>query len=422
MTKGGEMSAPTTPPDEVYRLRRQLWFQNELIAALADDQPVQSLMARLGQLVRGTAALYDESGHIAACVGDGPLRLIWQELEHRDRQAHRFGMGRYDVLAGPVVMRGSGYWVALASRYPATVKEIGEPLLESTQRMLSVMRGARSLGRTQEQAHARHLLTVLSAEVTADRVPALWRRLRELRFTPNHPVRTVVAVRVTRPGTPLQSPRARADHLEAMHEIAYLEGLPLVLADHPADSPSGEPSLLALAADEPEFIYWCARLARTHVVGVSEPIVDLSRAAAAFRDARMAVRVGLAEPWDQTAPHAIVRFEDVDLATWLLSSRPGGEVDARVARILGPLLEREELLETLVTHLALELDVRLTAEALFLHPNSVRYRLRRIEELLGGPLSSPRVLANCYLALHKRLMLANELNDARRVEGGRADP
>lgn len=397
----------TSPDAEVYRLRRQLWFQSELLAALADDQPVQALMVRLGQFVRGTAALYDESGHIAASVGEGPIRLIAHELVPRDRSVQRFGVGRYHVLAGPVVMRGSGYWVALASRYPATIDEIGEPLLEGTQRMLSAMRGARSLSRTQEQTRARHLLTLLSREVTSDRVPALWRRLRGLRFSPNQPMRAVVAART---GSGRDSPRARADRLEALHESAYLTGLPLVLADEPVDSPREEPLLVALAPDEgPALSRWCARLATQHVVGVSEPFVDLLHAPPAFRDARMAVRVGTAareETGTDTDPDTdgrVVWFEDVDLATWLLSSRPVDDLNSRVARQFGELLQRKELRDTLVVHLALGFEVAATAERLFLHQNSVRYRLRRIEELIGSPLHSPATLANLYLALHEEI-------------------
>lgn len=394
------MTQATSLDVEVYRLRRQLWFQSELLAALADDQPVQSLMVRLGQLVRGTAALYDESGHVAASVGEGPIRLIAHELVPRAREVQRFGVGRYHVLAGPVVMRGSGYWVALASRYPATIDEIGEPLLESTQRMLSAMRGARSLSRTQEQTRARHLLTLLAREVTSDRVPALWRRLRGLRFSPNQPMRAVVAART---GTGRDSPRARADRLEALHESAHLTGLPLVLADEPTDSPHDEPLLVALAPDEePALARWCARLAAQHVVGVSEPFIDLLHAPAAFRDARMAVRVGTA-PRREDSDGVVVWFEDVDLATWLLSSRPVDDVNVRVARQFGELLQREELRDTLVVHLALRLDVAATAQRLFLHQNSVRYRLRRIEELIGSSLQSPATLANLYLAFHEAI-------------------
>ena len=41
------------------------------------------------------------------------------------------------------------------------------------------------------------------------------------------------------------------------------------------------------------------------------------------------------------------------------------------------------LMETLRAYLDSDLDVARTAEALFVHPNTVRYRLRRISEETG---------------------------------------
>ncbi|GAB47399.1 PucR family transcriptional regulator [Mobilicoccus pelagius] len=429
--------------EEIRRLRRELWFHGELLAALGDDRPLQALIARLGQLVRGTAVLYDDAGRIAASVGEGPVRLLWHELAHRERAFTSLDLGRYRVLASPVVMRGAGYWVAVVSRDAAIVEEDGEPLLLTAQGMLSAMRGARSLARTQELTRARHLVTILRGEVTADRVPQVWRRLRELRFTVNQPLRAVAATLVDPSG---DTPRRRADRLETLHERAYLAGLPLVLADAPPGAPSEaghrEASVLALVGDEPALTAWLDRLATAHVVGVSEPFVDLTAAPAAYRDADMAMQVALLgrenarragvdgraretgrardggwareggragtgrEASDRRSVEegAIVRFEDVDLARWLLSSRPPSDLAERVRRQFGPVLENADLHETLVVHLALGLDVGATARRLFLHPNTVRYRLRRIEETLGAPVSSAGVVANAYLAFLEEIV------------------
>jgi PucR family transcriptional regulator, purine catabolism regulatory protein len=56
------------------------------------------------------------------------------------------------------------------------------------------------------------------------------------------------------------------------------------------------------------------------------------------------------------------------------------------------------LRETLLAYLANQLDVRRTASALHLHPNSLRYRLARIEERLGRPLADPATITDLYLA------------------------
>lgn len=427
---------------EIRRLRREIWFHHELLAALGDERPLQALIARLGQLVRGTAVLYDETGRIAASVGEGPVRLLWHELDHRERVFTRLDIGRYRVLATPIVMRGAGFWVALASRDADAIEASGEPLLLTAGRMLSAMRGARTLALTQELTRARHLITILLGEVTADRVPSLRRRLRELRFTVNQPLRAVVATPVSPES---ETPRRRVDRLEAMHERAYLAGLPLVLSDAPTGAPLGpgrrSGAVLALVADEPALGAWLERLAATHVVGVSEPFTDLLRAPAAYRDAGMALRVGLVTQAGGSpgrpetgegrgagtgtgqgprrdraadtdtgsrggapeAAGAVVHFEDVDLATWLTSSRPAADLEARTRRQFGALLDKEDLRETLVVHLALGSDVNATARQLYLHPNTVRYRLRRVEDQIGGPLGSAAMIANLYLALQEEI-------------------
>ena len=41
------------------------------------------------------------------------------------------------------------------------------------------------------------------------------------------------------------------------------------------------------------------------------------------------------------------------------------------------------LMETLRTYLDSDLDVARTAETLYVHPNTVRYRLRRVSDLTG---------------------------------------
>ena len=71
--------------------------------------------------------------------------------------------------------------------------------------------------------------------------------------------------------------------------------------------------------------------------------------------------------------------------------------DALVARHLAPL--EPETVETLRAFLAHELSADRTAEALSVHPNTVRNRLRRFEELTGASLRSVDDLSEIRLAL-----------------------
>ena len=68
--------------------------------------------------------------------------------------------------------------------------------------------------------------------------------------------------------------------------------------------------------------------------------------------------------------------------------------------------ERELLFETFRVWQECGASQRATAEALFCHPNTVRYRLRKIEERTGRSLARPRDVAELCLAfeVHRRLM------------------
>ena len=68
--------------------------------------------------------------------------------------------------------------------------------------------------------------------------------------------------------------------------------------------------------------------------------------------------------------------------------------------------EREVLFETFRVWLDNDASVRTTADILFLHPNTVRKRLHRIERRTGRSVSRPRDVIELALALevHSRLM------------------
>jgi hypothetical protein len=61
--------------------------------------------------------------------------------------------------------------------------------------------------------------------------------------------------------------------------------------------------------------------------------------------------------------------------------------------------EHRELAHTLRTLLACRLDRTATSSALHIHRNTLSYRLRRIEEITGLDLSSPRDVAWVYMAI-----------------------
>ncbi|MBA3338684.1 MAG: helix-turn-helix domain-containing protein [Geodermatophilaceae bacterium] len=99
---------------------------------------------------------------------------------------------------------------------------------------------------------------------------------------------------------------------------------------------------------------------------------------------------------------SIASFDQSPLAS-LVASSPE-ESDQLLANVLGPLLElpaeeRELLLSTLRTWLDNQGSTKTTADRMYCHPNTLRYRLRRVQDLLGRTLTDPLVLADLVTAL-----------------------
>ncbi|MEI2777458.1 MAG: helix-turn-helix domain-containing protein [Tetrasphaera sp.] len=327
-------------------------------------------------------------------------------------------IGRWHVLTRPLSVRGVGFWLVLASQNAGTLEDVGDPLLESAQRIFAAVGGVRALGAAQMRAESGQLLRQLWDGVTTEEEVRIWERLRPFRFLPRHPVQFFEAVpRAVIPGRGgAAAAVGGGDHeslLSHLHDEAQLAGLALVLhssADPDDTQPRTAAEVSGMVGGGPALDDWIAVLAATHHIGLSERFTDLVVARRHHRDARRAAQVAVrrgtfAAAESPTPPGSgmVVRFEDVDLATWLLSSRGQQATADKVRQQLDDFLAHEDLVETAITWLANGLDVGATAKALFLHPNSVRYRMRRIEEILHAPLTSPTIIANLYLAFHDRL-------------------
>ncbi|OBA80342.1 hypothetical protein A9W99_19555 [Mycobacterium sp. 1164966.3] len=137
------------------------------------------------------------------------------------------------------------------------------------------------------------------------------------------------------------------------------------------------------------------RQAATARVGISPPFHELSETSDALRYARLAVS---GKPSSESL---VAVFDDTPLAVAAVSAP---EVMAKIkSSLLGrvdelPADERTVLLDTFQAWLQAGGSANDTATLIYCHPNTVRHRLRRIEELTGRTLSRPRDLAELCLA------------------------
>ncbi|MER7011994.1 helix-turn-helix domain-containing protein [Saccharopolyspora sp. NPDC000359] len=386
---------------ETYLLKRTVWLQNDLLHALAASDPVSALVVRLGTLCKGAAVLYEGEGRIVASTGHGPLRLVWEEISARQREAQRFTVGQWVVATRPFLLRGTRFQLAVASRNGALLDDISPELLETAERVLAAANASRSLVISQERAEAARIVSALRSGITASQVRQTWARLRAFGFRVGDELRAVVASPLRDRGEP-----GARDAAEPLLEQAELADLPLVLsAERVADHEPG--GLTAVLAERDAAGSWLDELARTHLVGVSGPFTDLAVAARYAEEASTAWHLA-GRRRGRGSGRTIVRLDEVDFATWLLTRRDDAQVADRFERHFGALVKSPDLARTVVLFLACDQDVKRTAELLFIHPNTVRYRLRNVEQLIGGRISSAEVVANLYLAFQDDVLASAE--------------
>jgi DNA-binding PucR family transcriptional regulator len=130
------------------------------------------------------------------------------------------------------------------------------------------------------------------------------------------------------------------------------------------------------------------------VIGIGRPMTAIADAHHSLRDAELAADRGGLDP-----ARRIMRFEDFDLGTFLVSEIAPERLEPKVAEILSVLQANPPLHEALSAYFAHDLDIATSAAALHMHRNSLRYRLARAEQLLGRSLKQPTTIAAIYLAL-----------------------
>lgn len=211
----------------------------------------------------------------------------------------------------------------------------------------------------------------------------LWESAATLRL-PRHGTFVVVAARPPRPGVESIPHAEEALRMRGVQSAWRVE----------VDAHVGVVVLTARVGTD----RLCALLAEltSGPIGVSAPYSNLDQTSAALRQARLA--------YASSSPgsHEPIRYEQVPIAI-LLAGAPDAAITVAQA-VLGPVLalpaaECDILLGTLRAWFDEHGATSVAAERLHLHRNTVRYRLRRLEDLTGRSLSQPTGVAELHLAL-----------------------
>jgi purine catabolism regulator len=411
---------------DMHRLRRTLAVQGQLLDLLIEEKGIGEVLSRLARILEMQVVLFDDRGTVVARAGSKPpdektIKRIWEAYESTEDLGPlgilEFEHGRFHirrVLVHDAVERV----LAAVAEQPAASSELSELALSYAQRLIAL-----DLQRQREQHSLRRrmraiLLDDLLSHEEVDR--DLAERLLDQGIDLGRTWRVVVCCvdRVTpltdeEPLGERESYRLKTELQVTAESFLTRRHLPCIsmvkgeavvaLCDFEGlESPAAPDTLVelrqALADRLPELVV---------SVGASSAARGQLGPAAAFRQAREAVRAagqGIA------VLQRVVLFEMAGGRFRLLKGQSDESLRSLCERLVVPLVEYDRrhhtsLLPTLRAFFDSRLSVHQTADALYVHRNTLGKRLHRIEELLGVDLAQIDDVFELYLALRAAELL-----------------
>ena len=159
------------------------------------------------------------------------------------------------------------------------------------------------------------------------------------------------------------------------------------------------------AAELPELVKGIGQRVDTELRAGAGGLVDASSVARSLREARYALQVCRLEGWQYAG------FEQLGTYRLLLSMTEPDALRAFADALLGPLDAYDaeqggELLASLQAFLQHNARWETAASQLFIHRHTLRYRMRKVEELTGRDLTNSFDRMEFWLALRARDLLA----------------
>jgi PucR family transcriptional regulator, purine catabolism regulatory protein len=391
-------SALTSGEEQVFR--RLAALQRYLVDALRTPQPERAMVDRLARFLDATVVLVGADGGVEILAGKPPAGEVLREVCAQPPGLLELDVEGWHAVAMPVATPAdrAARRLVLASTRRGFADKLAKPAAEATAPLLAAMARLTDVVRDQEQAVKAALLAeALEPPEPRDLLP-LAARAAAFGLDFSQPAR-LVAIRSPLDLTGVRRELVSAlDHARIPHLAHQREGTLTVLVQGEDDALRG--ALSAVADAVPDI-----------AVGVGRPVGAIADAHHSVRDAELAVDRAGADPSAR-----IVRFEDFDLGTFLVSEIPVDRLGPKVDEILSVLRANPPLHDALSAYFAHDLDIAATAAALHMHRNSLRYRLARAEQLLGRSLKRPATIAAVYIAL---VAEAGDQSRGRGLDGAR---
>jgi purine catabolism regulator len=394
-------------------LRRALAAHERLERIVLAQRGLAALAGAIASLIGGTVAVLDARGGTLArhefrrALSEGSWARLAEQVRSRRRAAREFIPSLQEVdqgLALPVPAEGTELvpdaWL-VAVKDSGALSDFDRLTLRQAVTLVALeLLRARVAGDTERRLAGEVLDAALSGELTGSE---LARRLAPFGLDRR-------AAALVLPG---ESARAAGSPPEQLlREHLRREGLPGLVAQ------AGELACALVPGLEDEELFalaeHVARRARAPVgAGRARPLDELRRA---FHEARCAMEAlllaGAGAAGDRDgAPARAATYRDLGSFQLLLSLQDDDALRLFSDSILGPLLDGDgrhggQLISSLEAFLEENGQWERAARRLCCHRHTLRYRIRRVEQLTGRRLSNARDRIELWLALRARELLA----------------
>jgi purine catabolism regulator len=423
---------------DMHRLRRSVAMQQHLVDALLDEHSVEALVRRLAELLDADAAVLDRngrllarwSGHRWSAEDEALVARAWREygllVEHG---APRSVFELDDRFVGFREVRSAGrieQLLLVAHPSGRLISELADASLSFAQRLLEVELGSAHASADLRRRTRSGLLELLLHQ--RGNPVELAERLLYHGIEPSEPWRVAALAAGTPTGgrsVPAQRSPEELSSSVLVTVAALLEERDVPFLSHRVEDcvlvfcPS-----IGAAADIPSARTFYREIGealhvRTNlsgvVIGVSAAMTGAEHVPHAAGQARLALRrrqsAGVKEA-------GVTMFEDLGSRYMALDSLTEEPLRCLKSAVVDRLRDADrargsDLLATLHAYLAHGCLVSETSEALFVHRNTLRKRLARIEQILGVDLSSTGGRVEVYLGARAADVLAT-----REMQGG----
>ena len=375
---------------DLHTTQRLVGMQRHLLDALGHEPTSRGILARLSELVHAPVAIVVAPAQVEIAAGEAAWDELLSRLDGRRMVIVQVDAGETAFIAVPVSGEAewSGRLLAVAQPSGAASTDFIKLALRIAAPLLASLQALEDVAASRQRAiDAAVVEGLIGPDPFGRRVAA--RHAEELGLAAG----AIVAAAILPRGSERPTGQERAslvDLTKALRAGFAAAQLPCLLL-------SAENSIRAVVRGDPRSVAAILEAAVPSIVAGLHPADSLDDVANAIGRAELAARSarerGLRRP---------LFFGELDTTSLLVGSVPPELLQAKREELEASFAGEPMLMETLLAFFANRLDTGQTAKVLHLHPNSLRYRLSRIEAVLGRPLRDPATIAELQFLLAGR--------------------